>query len=298
LLRNVVPEKKSKPIKYFNRRRTKVKGQGVLGKGAQKISTVETAEYNVPNYAKKELMMSMKKRPAIQRNPSEEYTGLRKHEITTSRRNKKLRDSNVQKNAQATRNEILSPHNNFNSHLMKDVIDQIDSASISDADNSIIAENYNPAQKRERVIYESKLLSEKLSKMNSALRGTKVNTKKHSIDSMSKKTSLLSPKTKVKKLEFTQTVDKGPISVTVAVHNGGDKNISLADNDKLAETIDPFGFKNVEETNEGGISDRTIIPRPDDYYKVEYQRSNIPHPSNNEKLNINTKDNLIVVDDK
>ena len=194
-----------------------------------------------------------------------EYSGIRKQLIQTSAR--KAETSPTSK-LLIYHNDVVHPtERKSDEAIIRAELQGIDEGS--ESDNSLITDDFNDGDaKKEKVLFESKLLNDKLSNLNREL---KIASEKRLKDDTSQNLKIK----RHKKSGYKQSYKKGPVSVTVQL-NRDPYEKSYFSNKKKKGLSEPYGINGLD-TSEQGVVERTRIPKPDDYYKVVYQRSYIPH---------------------
>ena len=197
----------------------------------------ETVHSNVPYImAKKQLIKKLKKNLNIHLVPGE-YTGFKKHHIFEFHPQHEVKgyDTNVVRGT--SKSEISSKHYGVEKPLHGEVFKLFEDGVSAD-ENTVVAEDNDTARKRENEIEEAKLFE----KLN--------NTSSGDEESIGEKKSIVfknRPSELSKKSDFSviKEINKGPITVTVAVHHNKVHNNTpaITENDKEGlDIVDPFGF--------------------------------------------------------
>ena len=194
-----------------------------------------------------------------------EYSGIRKQLIQTSA--KKAEASPTSKLLIYHSDVVHPTERKSDEAIIRAELQGIDEGS--ESDNSLVTDDFNDGDaKKEKVLFESKLLNDKLSNLNHEL---KIASEKRRKDDLFQNFKIK----RNKKTGYKQSYKKGPVSVTVQLNRDPyEKN--YFSNQKNKEFLQAYGI-NGQDTSEQGVVERTRIPKPDDYYKVVYQRSYIPH---------------------
>ena len=194
-----------------------------------------------------------------------EYSGIRKQLIQTSAR--KAETSPTSKLLVYHSDVVHPSERKSDEAIIRAELQGIDEGS--ESDNSLVTDDFDDGDaKKEKVLFESKLLNDKLSNLNHEL---KIASEKRLKDDTSQDLKVK----RHEKIGYKQSYKKGPVSVTVQLNRDPYEKSYFSNKDNK-EFSQPYGI-NGQDTSEQGVVERTRIPKPDDYYKVVYQRSYIPH---------------------
>ena len=194
-----------------------------------------------------------------------EYTGFKKDEIAPRKEN--MHDFNHTRYNTKAHTKNLSPKITFTknqSTAVSEGFDQLVNGRVFSDENSIIADDFDQIKKRNQLLLESRFIDKNLLHLTEAeadfesASGSGVMPEHPIFDKLSV--------SKRKNYSIVRKITKGPVSVTVLVHHNIIPKLD-GFHTKSLDLLDPFGFKRIGETNEGGIVDRRLIPRPNEDVK-------------------------------
>lgn len=148
--------------------------------------------------------------------------------------------------------------------------------ALSEDENTVVAEDNDATRKREKIESEQKLATNLRDGDSDQGSNDESESGNESGDEDDEAVKMDVHASRKSNFAVVKKIDKGAVSVTVAVHHN--KRSNSRRGKKLEDFIDPFGFNRVQHTNEGSITSRRYIPKPSDYDENEYRLSYNPKP--------------------